>query len=251
MRAAEIGSRHLERLLEAGADVFATDTRGRSCVHYAAAAGQDEALRVLVGGWGANAQLADAALGDQPVHCACREGRESTVRLLGGDLGVPFAGPEARRRGDGFSPLHEASRWGQAGCVKVLLSLAADRGRPAQPPPPTADSSRGGGRSGGRRAASSGRSGSQGKQRGSRREAAAALAAEEARCADARAHPRRLPLAMVNAEATVPGAAPGRSSGAAGGAAGAGGGVGRVGLPVGRGVTPIRLAAEYGHLQVR
>jgi ankyrin repeat protein len=40
MRAAELGSRHLARILEAGADPLATDSTGRSAIFYAAKTGQ-------------------------------------------------------------------------------------------------------------------------------------------------------------------------------------------------------------------
>ena len=46
MRGAEIGSRHLVRLLEGGAAPHATDTLGRSALFYAAKTGQDGKAKI-------------------------------------------------------------------------------------------------------------------------------------------------------------------------------------------------------------
>jgi ankyrin repeat protein len=126
-RAAEIGSRHLGRFLDAGADVHKLDAYGRSAVHYAASAGMDNAIRMLVDA-GAWPDLPDTAKGEQPVHVACRKGHDTTVRVLCGlsEFGAPFSGFQARRLSDGFEPLAEASRWGHHGCVRALIALASE-----------------------------------------------------------------------------------------------------------------------------
>ena len=53
----------------------------------------------------------------------------SAVQLLAGRWGAPYAGPAARRHRDGYSPLHEAARWGHHGCAQVGAAEVGE-GRP-------------------------------------------------------------------------------------------------------------------------
>jgi len=237
-----------------------------------------DAIRLLVLEYGANAGLADTHAGESPLHVACRFGMDSTARLLG-ECG---ASTGLRRASDGFTPLHEAARWGNVGCAKVLLSLATEaaRGKGAdaggsggaagavgqphgrgQPSRERTSASRGRGPSASpprgpprgeakeqRRGPSPGsaakRGGSRGRggslergrslERGEPKSGAAggaigALVAGAAVAGPAAAV-RAAGVALVNAEALVAGK--------------------RGGLVTGRGVTPVKVAATYGHLQV-
>jgi hypothetical protein len=202
---------------------------------------------MLVAEFGARADLVDTFTGEAPLHVACREGRDSTVRLLGGACGCPLA---PKRRSDGFTPLHEAARWGRQGCAKVLLSLVTDAKDPSARQGASSDaqkessSRRGRSRAKGSRGASASQSpgsveGTRGGSHGGGKGRSASSLGAGASLGGALAAPdvgpaarRAAVVALVNAEATVPGRRPGEGV-------------------QGRGVTPAKVAATYAHLQVR
>mmetsp|Transcript_45724 Transcript_45724/g.58719 ORF Transcript_45724/g.58719 Transcript_45724/m.58719 type:complete len:281 (+) Transcript_45724:335-1177(+) len=125
MRASEIQSKHLQRLLEAGAFVDAIDKLGRCALHYAAKTGSDDSINLLVA-YGADPNIRDVKSGETPIHVACREGKDSTVRFLAQSCGVSWYGINSQKRVGKYTPLHEACRWGHAGSARVLLGLAEE-----------------------------------------------------------------------------------------------------------------------------
>ena len=104
---------------EHSANIKLADGYGRTAVWWAAADGDAETLRALIG------QGADVKAGDldqeTPLHCAARWGRTSAVDLLL----QAGAGVNARTI-YGATPLHLAVRESQLGAVSMLLTRGAD-----------------------------------------------------------------------------------------------------------------------------
>jgi ankyrin repeat protein len=108
-------------LLNAGADVRARDTRGRSAVWLAAARGDSPMLAVLVTAGGkAFAAQADAE-GSTPLHAAAGAGHDGIVARL---LALGVGTNTATRAGN--TPLHIAAAAGQVAVLQRLLVAKAE-----------------------------------------------------------------------------------------------------------------------------
>jgi len=107
--------------LYAFADGFhdALDTKGRSALHCACAAGQAEAALLLLKGK-ANLALEDRH-GSTPLHWACRYGHTMVCRLL---LEAKANPDHANRLGD--TSMHEAASQGQVETLQWLIRARAD-----------------------------------------------------------------------------------------------------------------------------
>jgi len=99
--------------------VDAVNLKGRSALHNAAAAGQDEVIVHLLH------QKADVNLPDQglstPIHWACRYGHQTAVQLLL-QAGANVDGSNML----GDTPLHEAAGLGQVNVLPVLIAAYAN-----------------------------------------------------------------------------------------------------------------------------
>lgn len=99
--------------------VDAVNLKGRSALHNAAAAGQDEVIVHLL------QQKADVNLPDQglstPIHWACRYGHQTAVQLLL-QAGANVDGSNML----GDTPLHEAAGLGQVNVLPVLIAAYAN-----------------------------------------------------------------------------------------------------------------------------
>eukprot|EP00439_Symbiodinium_sp_Y106_P060413 s2309_g8.t3 len=99
--------------------VDAVNLKGRSALHNAAAAGQDEVIVHLLH------QKADVNLPDQglstPLHWACRYGHQTAVQLL---LQAGANVDACNMLGD--TPLHEAAGLGQVSVLPVLIGAYAN-----------------------------------------------------------------------------------------------------------------------------
>jgi ankyrin repeat protein len=104
-----------------GAGVTAADSEGRSPLHYAAEAGSEAAVELLL----SQAVRADPLQldrrGRSAVHAAAAAGKERCVALLA-KLGLPATAADLR----GVTPLHLAVLHGHAGAVSTLKDLGAD-----------------------------------------------------------------------------------------------------------------------------
>lgn len=107
----------LRYLVDAGADVGATDARGSTVLHWAALGGSVDCLRVSLDA-GLAVGLATPR-GSTALHVACEHGREECVRLLL-QRGAPV---DARSQG-GVLPVHAAAQAGASRCA----ALGAPRG---------------------------------------------------------------------------------------------------------------------------
>jgi len=84
-----------------------------------------DSINLLVA-YGADPNIRDVKSGETPIHVACREGKDSTVRFLAQSCGVSWYGINSQKRVGKYTPLHEACRWGHAGSARVLLGLAEE-----------------------------------------------------------------------------------------------------------------------------
>ncbi len=105
--------------LDAGVDPNARDGNGWTPLHYAAGAGQTEAIAALIAkGADPNARKENGAA---PLHRAAQEGQtKASAALL-------EAGVDPNARGEkGYTPLHLAAQEGRTDAIAALLEAGAD-----------------------------------------------------------------------------------------------------------------------------
>jgi len=107
------------RLLDAGVDVDAATTSGRTCLHLAVCKGNTEVVALLLGR-GADADLSEHTSGWGPLHTAAHAGHGHIVALL-----LQFGASVEASDKDGQTPLCLATWKGHAECVSLLFEYGA------------------------------------------------------------------------------------------------------------------------------
>lgn len=110
----------MEKLLDEGIDVNSRDAEGASALYMAAAAGQAQAVALLLDR-GAAVDLPDLVLSSTPLHRASEHADTAASRLLldrGADVNA--------RAAEGWGPLHVAARANQVPSAQLLIERGAD-----------------------------------------------------------------------------------------------------------------------------
>lgn len=107
-------------LLNTGADICRSSTRGLQAMHFAAANNQTDVCRVLVSRVRKSDLNVRSDSGLTPLHLACRRGHVAAAEVL------LEAGARPNQEDNlGQTPLHHAVKRGHVGCVSALLLRGA------------------------------------------------------------------------------------------------------------------------------